>query len=157
MAVFTPAEALNMAMQVEKNGQAFYEAAAQKASDPKVRDLMERLAEWEVRHYETFRQLAGEAASLPPLSGSQWEEYDVYLETALHNALFGGPDKALAAVDEIESEEDALRMALGFEKDTLLFYYDLREMVAESQRGPVDQIIREEKSHVSLLAALLRS
>jgi rubrerythrin len=158
MAVFTAAEALNLAMRAEQNGQIFYENAAKKAEDAEVKALMEELAAWEVRHHQTFKKLAeqvGEEA--PSLPGAAWEEYDLYMQAALDSALFSGPDKALALVDQVESGQDALRMALGFEKDTLLFYYDLRELVPEAHRATVDAIIREEKTHVLKLGTLLRS
>ena len=93
----------------------------------------------------------------PSLSGPEWEEYDQYVQAALDSALFSGPDKALAAVEGLKDDKEALRMALGFEKDTLLFYYDLREMLREAERKVVNEIIREEKSHVMRLATQLRS
>jgi rubrerythrin len=71
--------------------------------------------------------------------------------------MFAGPDKALALVDTIETEQDVIRMALGFEKDALLLYYDLREMMPEKDREAVSQIIREEKGHAMRLATMLRS
>ena len=46
-------------------------------------------------------------------------------------------------------------MALGFEKDTLIFFYDLREMIPEKDQGIVTEIIREEKAHVRRIARLL--
>jgi rubrerythrin len=46
-------------------------------------------------------------------------------------------------------------MALGFEKDTLLFFYDLREMVSEAEQKAVTGIIREEKTHLRRLAGAL--
>ena len=63
--------------------------------------------------------------------------------------------EALAAADRVRTAEEALRMALGFEKDTLIFFYDLREMMPEEDRGIVGEIIREEKAHVRRLARLL--
>jgi rubrerythrin len=157
MAVFTAAEALNMALRAEQTGQAFYEAAANKAEDAQVKSLLEELAAWEQRHYETFSKLAEGAGSLPPLPNAEWGEYDQYMQAALSSAMFAGPDKALALVDTIETEQDVIRMALGFEKDALLLYYDLREMMPEKDREAVSQIIREEKSHAMRLATMLRS
>ncbi len=159
MAVFTTAEALDIALRLERNGQAFYEAAARKINDTAVRELLLTLAEWEQRHYQTFQKLAErlEVADAPALSGPQWEEYEVYVQAALGNAVFYGPDKAAAAADQLESAEQALRMALGMEKDAMLFYYDIREMMPEAERGAVDEIIREEKGHATQLARLLRS
>ncbi|MBN1178562.1 MAG: ferritin family protein [Anaerolineae bacterium] len=157
MAVFTAVEALNIGLQIEKNGQAFYENAAKKMKAPAVKALMEDLARWEKQHYKTFQQLADQVGDPPSLSAPEWEAYEEYVQSALANALFEGPDKALAAVDAIENDEDALRMALGFEKDALLLYYDLRELMPEAERGVVNEIIREEKKHALLLAKLLRT
>ena len=157
MAIFNAAEALDIAMQVEKSGQSFYARAAENASDPEIKALLEELAEWEVQHYNTFKELAEQIDEGPRLEGPMWEEYDQYLETALDNALFQGPDKALAAADELENEREALKMALGFEKDALLFYYDLWHIMPERQQEAVDRIITEEKTHATRLARLLRS
>jgi len=44
---------------------------------------------------------------------------------------------------------------MGFEKDTLLFFYDLREMVSEAERGTISNIITEEKAHLRRLARML--
>ncbi len=155
MAVFTAVEALNMALQIEKNGEAFYEAAARKVQDGEIRAVMEDLAVQERRHYKAFQKLADRVGEPPTLSAPEWEEYDEYVQIALENALFAGPDKALAMADQVQTAEDALRMALGFEKDTLIFFYDLREMMPADEQDIVTQIIGEEKAHVRRLARLL--
>lgn len=157
MAVFTAAEALNAALRIEQNGEAFYTAAAGKAKDPQVRALLEELAGWERRHYETFQGLVERVGEPPILAAPEWEEYNQYLQATLDSALFSGPDKAMALAEELEDEKEAMRMALGFEKDSLLFYYDLREIVPQAQREVVSDIIREEKSHAMRLASMLRS
>lgn len=158
MAVFTASEALDIAMRLERNGQAFYEATARKIEDAEVKELLLTLAGWEQRHYETFQKLADrlKLGEPPLLSGPYWQEYELYIQAALGSAMFYGPDKAAAMADQVESVEQALRMALGLEKDSLLFYYDLREMMPEAERGAVDEIIREEKGHATRLARLLR-
>lgn len=157
MAVFTAAEALNMALRAEKTGQAFYEGAARKMEDPQTKALLEELATWEERHYKTFQALADRVGDPPSLSVPEWDEYDQYLQAALSSALFAGPDKALAAADKLSNEQEALRMALGFEKDTLLLYYDMREMMPEGEREVISEIILEEKSHAMRLATMLRA
>jgi rubrerythrin len=43
---------------------------------------------------------------------------------------------------------------MGFEKDTMLFYYDLREMVDETDRATITDIINEEKQHLRRLAKM---
>lgn len=155
MAVFTAAEAIHMALQIEETGEVFYTQIAQKVSDPPVKTVLEDLAVQERRHYNAFMKLSDHVSEAPSHSGQEWEEYAQYLQVAVDNAIFAGPDKALALAESIADPEDALRMALGFEKDTLLFYYDLREMMREADRPIVNEIIREEKAHVRRLASLL--
>jgi hypothetical protein len=46
-------------------------------------------------------------------------------------------------------------MAMGFEKETLLFFHDLYDMVAEGEKDTISQIIAEEKTHLKRLASLL--
>jgi rubrerythrin len=155
MAVFTAAEAVNMALRIEQTGEAFYTNVARKVGDPQVKAVLEDLAVQEQRHYNAFMKLSGYVSEPPSHSQQEWEEYAQYLQVAVDNAIFAGPDKALALAESIADPQEALRMALGFEKDTLLFYYDLREMMREADRPVVNEIIREEKAHVRRLAGLL--
>ncbi len=157
MAIFTASEALEMAMEIEKSGEVFYKAVATQATDPGVKELFEELAAQEQKHYLVFQKMTGhkmDVSSLPAV-GVEHDEYQAYLQVALDNALFAGPDKALAAAKKAQDKTGALRAALGFEKDTLLFFYDLRDMVGEADRGSLDRIIREEKAHMQRLARML--
>ena len=46
-------------------------------------------------------------------------------------------------------------MAMGFEKETLLFFYNLRDLVSDRNQKTIDRIIAEEKSHLRRLAKML--
>lgn len=155
MAVFTATEAVEMALEIEKNGEVFYNTAAEKSTDPEVKALFEDLAVQEQGHYRIFEKMLGGLKPAPALPAEEYDQYRAYLQVALDNALFAGPDKALTLAREAQDKQTALRAALGFEKDTLLFFYDLREMVGEGDREKVNGIIREEKKHVRRLAAML--
>jgi rubrerythrin len=157
MAVFTAAQALEMALEIEKNGELFYSAAAGRSDDAKVRSLFEDLAAQEKQHYKAFEKMLGGVQPAPSLPPERYDEYQAYLQVALDNALFAGPDKALAMAEQAEGREAALRAALGFEKDTMLFFFDLREMVGEADRASVTAIIQEERKHLRRLTELLRS
>lgn len=155
MAIFNAAQALGMAQEIEKNGELYYNTVAAKQIDPEVKALFEDLAAQERVHYRVFTEMLTGVGPAPELSPAEYEEYDAYLRAALDNALFAGPDKALALAAEATDKRTAVRGALGFEKDTLLFFYDLREMVPAKDREAVTRIINEEKSHVRRLARLL--
>ncbi len=158
MAVFTAAEALEMAMEIEKNGETFYNAVAAKSTDPEIKALFEDLADQERGHYQVFQEMLEGMKPAPELSAAEYDEYQVYVQVALNNALFAGPPYgagALALAKQAEDRETALRAAMGFEKDTMLFFYDPREMVSEADRAAVSSVIREEKKHLRRLARLL--
>ena len=155
MAVFTAAEALEMAMEIEKNGEVFYNVAAAKSDDAEIKTLFEDLAAQEQIHYTVFQKMLGGVGSAPALPAEEYDQYQAYMQAALDNALFAGEDKALALAEKAAERETALRAALGFEKDTMLFFYDLREMVGEADKEAVSRVIGEERKHVRRLAALL--
>jgi hypothetical protein len=85
-----------------------------------------------------------------------YEEYSGYLHALIDSRLFSGPEKGLALAKGAEDREMALQAAVGMEKDALLFFYDLRETVAEKERETVSNIIREEKSHLHRLVKMLK-
>jgi rubrerythrin len=157
MAVLTAAEALRWAMEIEENGEAFYNTVAAKSADPELKALFEDLAVQERGHYQVFQKMLEKVKPEPDLSsvGVQYDEYQAYLQAALANALFAGQDKGLTLARKARDRETALQAAMSFEKDTLLFFYDLREMVSEAERGAVSGIILEEKAHLRRLAKML--
>ena len=162
MAILTAAEALKWALEIEKNGEAFYNEVAAKSADPEVKALFEDLAAQERGHYQVFQQMLERVKPDPDLStpstllrtSIDYDEYQTYLQVALAEALFAGPDKGLTLAKQAKDRETALRAAMGFEKDTLLFFYDLREMVSEAERGAISNIIVEEKAHLRRLAKM---
>lgn len=155
MAVFTAAEAIEMAMEIEKNGELFYNEVAAKSADSEAKALFEDLAAQERGHYRVFEKMLGDVRLAPGLPAAEYGQYEAYLQVALENALFAGPDKALTLARQAQDRETALRAAMGFEKDTLLFFYDLREMVSEPDKASISNIIREEKTHLRRLAGML--
>ena len=75
---------------------------------------------------------------------------------SVQSAFFEGPDKALAVADEIADEQEALRMAIQFEKETMFFFHDLLDTVPEADKETVEKVIAEEKRHVRRLAGMVK-
>jgi rubrerythrin len=89
------------------------------------------------------------------MTTEEWDEYQAYLEATVQSALFEGPDRALVAAEEAKDEGEAVRMAMGFEKETMLFFYNLRDIVSDADQQIIDRIIAEEKAHLRRLAGML--
>lgn len=155
MPLLKAADIVEMAMGLEKSGEAFYRAVAQKAMSERVQALFDDLAEQEVLHYETFSRLSSTIRNKPLMLDEEWEEYLMYMQATVRSALFEGPDKALAAAEQVRDENEAVAMAMSFEKETMLFFHDLRDMVSESEHAVITRIIEEEKRHLRRLAGML--
>ena len=155
MASLTASEALEWALEIEKNGETFYTEAASRSANPDVKALLLDLAAQERGHSSVFGKILERVKSADDFAYPDKDEYREYLLAALDNALFSGLDKGLAAIAWADDPMAVVRAALGFEKDTLLFFYDLREMVSVAQRETISKVIREEKAHLRRLAGML--
>jgi rubrerythrin len=149
------ADVLELAMGLEQSGEVFYRAVAEKTTMPQVKTLFSDLAEQEVLHYAAFAKLSKALRNRPLLLPDEWDQYQDYLQATVQSAFFEGPDKALAAAKRVQSEKEALGMAMGFEKETMLFFHDLRDMASVADQEVITRIIEEEKRHLRRLAGLL--
>jgi rubrerythrin len=155
MAFLNASDIVDLAMQVEKNGEAFYRAVAKETKSAETRELFEDLAAQEVKHYATFARLSQTVRETPLMTDEEWDSYLKYLNATVQSSFFEGPDKALAAARKVKGEKEAVRMAMSFEKETLLFFYDLRDAIKGTERSFVEKIVAEEKAHIQRLANVL--
>lgn len=155
MALFQAADIVELAMQVEKSGETFYRTVASKAQSPEARELFQYLADQEVVHYQVFSKLAQSVQDNPFMTDEEWELYMDYLNGTVQSAFFEGADKALALAETVTDEQQAIHMAIGFEKETLLFFYDLRDRIPDKDRPFVEKIVDEEKRHIRRLVGML--
>lgn len=144
-------EVLEMAVQTEKIGYQFYTSMAKKfGKDAELAKLFSELAAKEKNHEKTFSDLKNMAAK----SGSEpveWEEVSNYMRAFVESEFFLGREKSLPSMEHLKTVKDAVKFAIGFEKETLLYFLALRGVVREKEL--VDEVINEEKSHIMWLAA----
>jgi len=146
---FTIREVLEQAVQTEKLGYGFYTAmAARFKDDQKLVKLFGTLAEKELRHEKTYAEMRDMVGDEEP---EGWEEMSQYLRAIVESEFFLGKNKSLTSMDGIKSIKDAVNYAVAFERETLLYFYGVRDAV--KQKELVDEIINEEKSHIMWLSA----
>ena len=71
MAVFTATEALEMALEIEENGELFYNEASAKSTDAEVKELFEALAAQERGHYQVFQKMLEDVQPARELPATQ--------------------------------------------------------------------------------------
>ena len=151
---FSVREAVEMAISTERSGQAFYQTASKLAREKNLGDLFQYLAEEEEKHLRTFQGLYDTLKERPETTPYNWEEAKLYLKALVDSRFFAGPDKAINLAKEAKSELEAINSAIHFEKDTLLFFYEMLEVIKPRDRDLVKKIIEEEKKHIGRLSSM---
>jgi rubrerythrin len=154
VALLTGDEIIEIAIRLEKRGEAFYVEAAESAITTSVKTLFEDLAEQERHHRRAFQRMGRDVVELA-LSPDQWDQFQAYAGALLEQSLFDKPEGVLSRATETMDEGEALEAALEFENETLLFFYELREAVRGPGQRVVERIAQEEKWHIQRLSALL--
>ena len=153
--IFSGKEVLEIAIQIEKNGYTFYSQAAKKVTDKTARELIEWLAQEEKGHIGRFEDIL---SSFNPeeldMSTAELEEYSLYLKALADARVFTTELKAKEAAMSIKSEMAAIDMAIGFEKDSLLFLHGIKMMVKGTDALAVEELQREETLHLKKLVEL---
>jgi rubrerythrin len=144
---FSVREAVEQAVQTEKLGYQFYTTIAEKfVKDEGLNKLFTTLAQKELRHEKTFKELLEIIKDEEPVD---WEEAEQYLRAIVESEFFLGKNRSLPSMKNVKTVEDAVNFALGFEKETLLYFYGIRDAVKEKE--VVEEIINEERSHIMWL------
>jgi rubrerythrin len=147
---FDAAEVFDLAIQTEHNGKAFYDAAAAAATDPEIKKIMTHLAEAEAQHEVVFRKM--KVAGHAPAAGESYAgEREEYIESLLQSRVLPNEAIGLQAIRDMKQDDEALDFALAFEKDTILFMYEMREVLPEAEREQIEVLIQQERTHVRLL------
>jgi len=152
---FNADEILAMAEQIERNGAAFYRRAAEVTAEPGARARLAELGEWELGHEKLFTQLR---QGLTPAERTEMRfdpEGDAvhYLRVMADRHVFNINKDAAALLSGRETPEEIIDIALGFERDSILFFQAMEGVVPPSVgRDRVQALIREEVGHVAFLS-----
>ena len=144
-------EVFEMAMQLERNGEAYYTAAAKHTNHDTSKKLLLEMAKWERRHEEFFKQMA---ADIPEPDQTEMVghagEAAAYLQSMVAGKVFQLHDQAMQRLTGQATLAMIFDLAIGMEKEAILFYLGIREMLTKG-KDKIDEIIREEMRHICIL------
>jgi rubrerythrin len=146
--LFSAKEIIELAIRIEKNGEAVYRSAIEKVPNPGLVPLLEWMADEEVKHANWFAELKHnlETKNENPFVEEMGHE--------LFNEMLGDKNFSLKDVDfaTIEEIDDLIETFIEFEKDSIIFYEVLKPFVEDPVvREYLNKIIDEEKHHIELL------
>jgi len=146
--VFEIREILDLAIRLEKNGEATYRQAIQSSNDEELKAALDWMAQEEARHGQWFSNLQ---RSLETGGKNPFMEE---MSRELFDDLVGSQSFSLKEVDfaAVESLEELVGIFIEFEKDTVLFYEMVAPFIEDGEmRIHLETIIAEENRHIARL------
>ena len=146
--MFEIKDILELAIRLEKNGEAAYRNAIQATSDEELKAMLNWMAGEEASHGRWFSKLK---TALDQGSQSPFREE---MSRQLIEDLVGGQTFSLKEVDfsKVAVLGELISIFIEFEKDTVLFYGMIAPFVEDGQtRTHLDSIIAEENRHIARL------
>jgi len=152
---FNADEVFEMAEQIERNGAKYYRKAAEAITEPAMHQCLLDLAAMEDGHEKTFAAMRTELSGRE--KGGTVADPDgqavLYLQAMADGRVFDVKADPSEELTGGESAADVLRKAIGLEKDSVVFYLGIKEMVSESLgRDKIEGIIKEEMKHIVMLS-----
>lgn len=136
---------LDLAVWLEKHGRSFYEKAEQAATDTGVKELFGVLAAEEGKHCAIYTDLyelyTGKSAEDEELLG----EYGKFIQLLIREIVDA------SEFDGVLTQEELITRALQFEKNTLLYFNEVKPLFRGKAGTIIEAVCREEKRHIQQL------
>jgi rubrerythrin len=147
MATLNVKDAIKTAIQMEKDGHAFYTKAAGQTKSDLGRTVFESLAADELVHLETFQKIfQGRIDSV------EWNTLVQSNSKYTNLTIFPKDLKTTEGADPNSDELDALRMGMDSEKEAIDYYTTVVNDTSDAEvKEILTEIINQEKNHYRLL------
>ncbi|MBI5577623.1 MAG: ferritin family protein [Deltaproteobacteria bacterium] len=146
--MFEIKEILELAIRLEKNGEATYRKAMASSSDGPMKALLQWMADEEVSHREWFAALKSD------LDKGAKNPFFEEMGRQVLKELVGGQSFSLKEVDfsKVGSTRELISIFIEFEQDTVLFYELIAPFIEDEEtRGHLQRILAEENRHIDRL------
>lgn len=151
--LFSAGEVVEIGIQIEKNGKDFYDGVTRLSKNPKAREIFTFLAAEEEKHIKTFENLLSQVKRYEP-SEAYPGEYFSYLKALSEGYVFTKVNKGAEIAKKIKDEGEAIASGIGFEKDSILFYHEMKRFVLGGEQKVMDKLIEEEQEHLRKLTEI---
>ena len=148
---FSGNEVIEMAIQIEQRGYDFYTVLEKKAKTEDMKNLFKWLAKEEKRHITVFEGLREIFNKINKEDLYNWDEVALYFKSLIDTKVFPDTDVGKYLKKELEDEIGAIHIAISFEKDNILYFQEIRDLVEEDEKEIINKLINEEKGHIMKL------
>jgi rubrerythrin len=146
---FNADEIFTMAIKIEQNGAAFYRKAAENIADQADKALLLELADMEDGHEKVFAAMQQELTT----EQKKTDFFDPENEAANYLKAMADVQVYFKREPDFSSMEGIIKEAISAEKDSIVFYLGMKDLVPESLgKDNIEAIIKEEMKHIKLLS-----
>ena len=146
---FNADEIFEIAEQIERNGANFYRKAAETITNEDKKKFLIHLAEMEDEHEQTFKTMRSQLTQDEKImiTFDPEGESEKYLRALADTRIFY--EKKI----DTTSLEEIFKTAITAEKDSIVFYLGIKDVVPEHLgKQKLDVIIKEEMGHIRLIS-----
>ena len=154
--VFGGSEIVELGIQIEKNGKAFYDALAGQSKNDKAKTIFTFLSGEEEKHISAFEKILTSVQKYEPPEAYPGE-YFAYMKAMAGDYIFTQKDKGAQAAKKTKSDKEAVGVGIDFEKNSILFYTEMKKVVPEYDRKTIDALISQEQEHLKKLTDLKKA
>jgi rubrerythrin len=150
---FTIGELINVAINIERSGITFFDIMARTTDSDVARDTFEQFVQMEREHLTLFQDMISQMADSPS-PGALTPEVSGYIRALIDGAVFSNDTAMDNAVSGADTDSRALDVGINAEKDSILFYQALKDVMPPGVAKSLDGILAEEKTHLSHLSEI---
>ncbi len=141
--LFSAREILEAAVEKEKKRKGFYAKVSELSMNADMKELFRFLMEEEVKHVAAFEQIR-DKLSVKTHSVEYDDDMQAYMDSVIDDRLYSDMDSKEFVQKAIHAKE-VFRLAIGFEKDAILYFTEFLPFLTESDRKVVAELIEQEK------------
>lgn len=145
---FVAEEIVEIGIQIEINGKDFYDVVAKKSKDKKAKEIFKYLSGEELKHIGVFRDILGAVKQYYPKEAYP-QEYFAYMNSIASGHIFTQKDKGKETAKSVKNEIEAVNLGIRFEKESIIFYEEMKKIIPEKEIKPLEGLIREEEKHLA--------
>jgi len=152
--LFSARDIVEAAVEKERKRGGFYANVSELSTNKDMKELFRFLMEEEERHVVAFEQIR-DKLSVETHSVEYDEDMQAYMDSVIDDRLYSDMDSKEFVRKAIHAK-DVFPLAIGFEKDAILYFTEFLPYLTESDRKVVSELIEQEKGHIRKLAELKR-
>jgi rubrerythrin len=148
--VFSAREIVEAAVEKERKRRGFYATVADLSANSEMKALFQFLKEEEDRHVAAFTKIR-DRLPRQDFPDEYNEDMQAYMDSVIDDRLYSNIDSK-TFVQEAINAKNVFRLAIGFEKDAILYFREFLPYLSTHDQDVISELIEQEKGHIRMLA-----